>query len=536
MSRKKKFTDTTIHELSVADNNDKDDCVGDINMDEKNNIQRTHRFEVDHLKIFFEQEMGAREVDYGETMAGIVRQFAAELSEEETDTPFYMVNLSHFARQYLRWNHYLSRIRPFYAVKSNPNGFIIRVLNELGAGFDCASVEELDVVRDQCGSNFDCASNIIYAHPCKPVSQIHRFRNAGVQFTVVDNKDELKKISVYWPEAKVLLRLRPDDAHSLNPLSSKFGASEHDCIEMLRLGRKLNIDLIGCTFHVGSRCCDAQIYAESIRMARRIFDVACSNEFGYKFQLLDIGGGFMGHHSEEPTLPKVAALINNTLNSLFPENEGVRLMSEPGRYFSSSGMTLVCRIIGRRIVTQSRLNQEILSSPHSLSPYSGDDTDSDANSIEQDEDDAVGGVCDDQPLPALAPLPAFSWAQQTYVTTPKIMWMSDKKNIYYINDGIYGTFNAIIFDQKTFITHYLRMSSPTEDNEKDISGKNEKHFKSVIFGPTCDSLDCVAHAIDLPVLNNGDILWFPDVGSYTCSSASNFNGFKTTKYVLFWNK
>lgn len=88
------------------------------------------------------------------------------------------------------------------------------------------------------------------------------------------------------------------------------------------MGRELNVDLVGCTFHVGSRCYDVQIFVQSIQIARRIFDVACSDRFQFQFNLLDIGGGFMGHHSEEPTLPKVAAVINKTLNILFPENEG----------------------------------------------------------------------------------------------------------------------------------------------------------------------------------------------------------------------
>ena len=64
--------------------------------------------------------------------------------------------------------------------------------------------------------------------------------------------------------------------------------------------------------------------------------------------------------------------------------------------------------------------------------------------------------------------------------------------------------------------------------------KKGDQFKSVIFGPTCDSIDCIAHMIDLPLLEIGDVLWFPDVGSYTNASASNFNGFRTTKYVFIW--
>ena len=115
-------------------------------------------------------------------------------------------------------------------------------------------------------------------------------------------------------------------------------------------------------------------------------------------------------------------------------------------------------------------------------------------------------------------------AEQTDSKSEKTL-IESADNIYYINDGIYGTFNAIIFDHKVFIVHYLKIHG--EDTKSD-------QFKSVIFGPTCDSIDCIAHLIDLPLLEIGDVLWFPDVGSYTNASASNFNGFQTKKYVFIW--
>ncbi len=132
----------------------------------------------------------------------LFRKCCEELSSTD-DEPFYIVNLSHYARQYQQWMYFLGRIHPFYAVKSNPNSFIVQILAELGGGFDCASAEELNLVRKTCGNDFDCATRIIYAHPCKPVSHIRQFREAGVQMTVVDNEDELLKLKEHWPEAKV---------------------------------------------------------------------------------------------------------------------------------------------------------------------------------------------------------------------------------------------------------------------------------------------------------------------------------------------
>lgn len=168
----------------------------------------------------------------------------------------------------------------------------------------------------------------------------------------------------------------------------------------------------------------------------------------------------------------------------------MKIISEPGRYFSSGGMTLVTRIIARRIHNRDYKSNEKV--------------------IELERTDSYAPTSDD--------------AEDKNSESEKAK-IESADNIYYINDGIYGTFNAIIFDHKVFIVHYLKMNR--EDTKTD-------QVKSVIFGPTCDSIDCIAHLIDLPLLEIGDVLWFPDVGSYTNASASNFNGFQTKKYVFIW--
>lgn len=54
--------------------------------------------------------------------------------------------------------------------------------------------------------------------------------------------------------------------------------------------------------------------------------------------------------------------------------------------------------------------------------------------------------------------------------------------VYYLNDGIYGSFNCIYFDhRKPVILPF---------NERD-----GKLHKSLLFGPTCDSIDLIAEEI-----------------------------------------
>lgn len=60
------------------------------------------------------------------------------------------------------------RVNPFYAVKCNPNPAIIAMLAALGAGFDCASEAEVELVLSAGVTQ----EQIIYAHPCKPPNQV----------------------------------------------------------------------------------------------------------------------------------------------------------------------------------------------------------------------------------------------------------------------------------------------------------------------------------------------------------------------------
>jgi ornithine decarboxylase len=55
----------------------------------------------------------------------------------------------------------------------------------------------------------------------------------------------------------------------------------------------------------------------------------------------------------------------------------------------------------------------------------------------------------------------------------------------------------------------------------------------VLAGPTCDSVDTIAQDISLPELSVGDRVYFLNVGAYTLSYASSFNGFEPPRVVAF---
>lgn len=93
--------------------------------------------------------------------------------------------------------------------------------------------------------------------------------------------------------------------------------------------------------------------------------------------------------------------------------------------------------------------------------------------------------------------------------------------IYYINDGIYGSFNCIFFDNQN--------PEIIIDNHND----KKKKYKSVIFGNTCDSLDEIKRDILLPELNINDKIYINNFGAYTSSASSNyFNGYKVDTFIV----
>jgi ornithine decarboxylase len=95
---------------------------------------------------------------------------------------------------------------------------------------------------------------------------------------------------------------------------------------------------------------------------------------------------------------------------------------------------------------------------------------------------------------------------------------------YWIDDGIYGTLNNIVFDNAVIKCMTLRFGSKPEK----ITCKDSKTYPSTVFGPTCDSFDTILKEYPLPELEVDDWLVFPNMGAYTTSSGTNFNGFSSS--------
>ena len=86
---------------------------------------------------------------------------------------------------------------------------------------------------------------------------------------------------------------------------------------------------------------------------------------------------------------------------------------------------------------------------------------------------------------------------------------------YIIDESLYGYFSCIPFDHQT--PAWFRIPNENEDTTR-------QKEPGVLFGRTCDSLDVIAKG-PMERLEVGDWLYFPFMGAYTNSTASEFNGF-----------
>jgi len=332
-------------------------------------------------------------------------------------------------------------------------------LYNLGCNFDCASKNEISKIINLGAS----PERIIFANPCKMISQIKYARAHDIDLVVFDDENELYKIKMFHSNARLVLRIKTDDSSSLCRFSCKFGADMNDVENLLRIAKSLGLNVAGVSFHVGSGCKDKNLYKKAIEDTYQVYFMA--KNLGLQIEIVDLGGGFPGYKSKQidVTFEEIAQTINESIQEYFYDKEQekfiVEFIAEPGRFMVASSHTLVLSIINKK----TRINKET----------------------------------------------------------------SEKEIVYYVNDGVYGSLNNIIYD------HFVL----SQDNLFPFNERNEKRYKSTIYGCTCDGIDRLVEYIMLPDLMCGEYLYVENMGAYTLALFNHeelFNGFSkpSIHYIL----
>ena len=346
-----------------------------------------------------------------------------------TTGSFYAISQQRFNRQINLWKEHLPAVFPYYAVKCNPDPYLMTWMSQQNIGFDCASARELSIAK-----RIDPRAKILYANPCKKKDDIHYAISCNVNSTVIDSHEEIDKLQELEWKGSSLLRLRVEDGGSLMPFSAKFGAEFYNVKALADYAKLKGQDLHGISFHVGSGCGDPQQYKKAIEMSNEAINIL--KTFGHNANVIDIGGGFMS-----AGFPDTAKVIRSSRANI---GKNIRMVAEPGRFFAATTHDLFVQVIGKK-----------------------------------------------------------------YAANGKKGWR------YTIDESLYGQFSCIPYDHAK--PRWIRIRKEGE--------KIRPKTAAVLYGRTCDSVDFIASADEAEELEEGDWLWFPNMGAYTTVTSTEFNGF-----------
>lgn len=360
-------------------------------------------------------------------------------------TPLFVIDHDALRKAYRQFRRHLPRIQVYYAVKANPDPAIVRTLFKEGASFDVASMPEFMIVHENI-KHLPAKERqqwiwdkIIYANPTKPTETLEEL-NQYKPLVTFDNLEEIHKIKKHAPNAGLVLRLKVPNTGAMVELSSKFGASPGEAVDLILAADKVGLTVEGISFHVGSQTTNFDNYVQALSLSANIFQEA--RDRGYtKMNLLDIGGGFPAPYDDSvKPFAELAKVINTELDRLFPKD--IQILAEPGRFLAAVCGTSVAKVIGKAV--------------------------------------------------------------------------RDGKTCYYINDGVYHTYSGVIFDHCKYPVKAFKKGPTTICS---------------VFGPTCDALDVVSMAENLPDLERGDFVYSVNIGAYSHASATYFNGFPPATVV-----
>jgi len=233
-----------------------------------------------------------------------------------------------------------------FAMKALSNLSILRLFNDLGAGFDIVSAGELM----RCLKVGADPGKIVFSGVGKTENEIETALNANILMINVESRPELHRVSEVarrlHRNACVSLRVNPDLDPGTHPhistghRDSKFGVPLSQVGEYYAEARGLpNLELAGLSTHIGSQITQTAPFVEAAyKLAAIVRDLSAD---GVALKYLDLGGGLGIPYQEEPPAPaEYAAALLGPLRDL-----GVKIIIEPGRVLVGNAGILLTRVV-----------------------------------------------------------------------------------------------------------------------------------------------------------------------------------------------
>ena len=268
---------------------------------------------------------------------------------EQYGTPSYVYSHSTLVRHFSALDAPFAGVPHFtcYSVKACSNIAILRLIANLGGGFDIVSGGELFRVISAGGD----PGKVVYSGVGKTREEIRYALDAGILMFNVESEPELLAIEqeclAAGKKAQVALRVTPEvDPHTHKYIATglkeaKFGISPEKALALYRRARQMEmIEPAGIDCHIGSQLTQTAPFVEA--MTRLVELVTTLRGEGIGIRYLDVGGGLgITYNDERPPLPReYAEEILSVVRNL-----GVTLILEPGRVIVGNAAVLLSRVL-----------------------------------------------------------------------------------------------------------------------------------------------------------------------------------------------
>ncbi len=292
-----------------------------------------------------------------------------------------------------------------YSVKANSNLSILKMLAQLGSGFDIVSGGELErVIR----VDKKAASRVVFSGVGKNAAEMDLALQAGILMFNVESEGEAELLASRAAELKkrgrVAMRVNPDVFAETHPYIStglhkhKFGVPIEAARKIYRdMAKSKYLDVAGISVHIGSQITSVDPFNAAMD---RVAELAQTlRKDGHDIRYIDCGGGLGIHyHGDSPAdFPQVTAKYAEAIiRPLAPL--GIRLLLEPGRTIIGPCGALITRVLYRKqndskrfLVVDGGMNDLIRPSlygaHHEIIPVK-------LNSKNSETVDVVGPICE----------------------------------------------------------------------------------------------------------------------------------------------
>ncbi|HAT8672565.1 TPA: bifunctional aspartate kinase/diaminopimelate decarboxylase [Legionella pneumophila] len=228
----------------------------------------------------------------------------------------------------------------FYAIKANPFPSILKTLEKEGIGFECVSIQELELVL-KLFPNIK-KERILFTPNFAPKSEYEFALQTGCYVTI-DSLYPLENWPELFKDREVIVRIDPGTGAghhkhvSTGGNESKFGITQNDISKILSLTKVNHIKVIGLHAHSGSGILSTDLWQQTAVMLASLTD-----QFP-EVRSINLGGG-LGIVEKPGQHPIDFAALDAQLMAVKSQYPGLAIWLEPGRFFVAESGVILAKV------------------------------------------------------------------------------------------------------------------------------------------------------------------------------------------------